>query len=310
MMYLPRVKSLIKTIPGARKVYSLVQAIKHSENPFMRYVPPGHYYSPIPNLDYVRKHCRDLFARDKTTCPGVRLNAETQIGVIRELSSYYNEMPFSEETQDGYRYYFNNSHFGHGSSIVLYSLMRHYRPHRIVEVGSGYSSAAMLDINERFFDNSIMFTFIEPYPKRLLSLLTENDKRQHTICVDIAQHVPPTVYTELSNNDILFIDSSHVAKVGSDVVYLLTDILPLLQRGVIIHIHDIYWPFEYPEEWVFSGRAWNEAYVVKAFLQYNSCFEILVFNSYLAIHHHSLMKQCLPLFVPDAGGSLWIRKTS
>jgi len=126
----------------------------------------------------------------------------------------------------------------------------------------------------------------------------------------MAQHVPRAIYTELKNNDILFIDSSHVAKVGSDVVFLLTDILPILHRGVIVHIHDIYWPFEYPEDWVLSGRAWNEAYLVKAFLQFNSSFEILLFNSYLTIHHQGIMKQLLPLFMPNGGSSLWIRKTS
>jgi predicted O-methyltransferase YrrM len=235
---------------------------------------------------------------------------QEQVGLIKDLMSYYNQMPFSEEKQDGYRYYFNNPFFGHGSSIILYSLMQHFHPQKIVEVGSGFSSAAMLDINDRFFDSSIQFTFIEPYPERLISLLTENDRERHHICVDIAQHVPHTIYTELKNNDILFIDSSHVAKVGSDVVFLLTEILPILKRGVIIHIHDIYWPFEYPEEWVISGRAWNEAYLVKAFLQFNSNFEVLLFNSYLATHHRDLMKQCLPLFLPDGGSSLWIRKTS
>jgi hypothetical protein len=179
-----------------------------------------------------------------------------------------------------------------------------------VEVGSGFSSAAMLDVNDRFFGGNILFTFVEPYPERLHSLLTERDTEKHHICVDIAQHVPYTVYTGLKHNDMLFIDSSHVAKVGSDVVFLLTEILPILQKGVIIHIHDIYWPFEYPEDWVLSGKAWNEAYLVKAFLQFNSSFEILLFNSYLAIHHKDLMKQCLPLFLPDGGSSLWIRKTS
>jgi predicted O-methyltransferase YrrM len=309
-MCLPTAKSLIKKIPGFSKAYSLLQHLKNYQNPFLKSAPPGHFYSPIPDIYYIKKNRENLFARDKTSCPGIELAVQEQIDLIKELASYYNQMPFSEEEQDGYRYYFNNPYIGHGSSIILYSLMRHFRPQKIVEVGSGFSSAAMLDVNDRFLDSSIQFTFIEPYPERLLSLLNENDRERHHIFADIAQHVPHTTYTELKNNDILFLDSSHVAKVGSDVVFLLTEILPILQRGVIIHIHDIYWPFEYPEDWVLSGKAWNEAYLVKAFLQFNSSFEILLFNSYLAIHHQDLMKKCLPLFLPDGGSSLWIRKTS
>lgn len=303
-------KSLIKKTPGLWKAYSLLQALKTSQNPFLTSAAPGHFYSPIPDIDYIQKHRENIFARDRTSCPGIELAIQEQIGLIRDLVPYYGQMPFSENKQDGFRYYFNNAYFGHGSAIILYSLMRHFQPQSIVEVGSGFSSAAMLDVNDRFFDGTIQFTFVEPYPERLLSLLTERDRARHHICVDIAQDVPKVVYTELKNNDILFIDSSHVAKIGSDVVFLLTEILPILPKGVIIHIHDIYWPFEYPEDWVLSGTAWNEAYLVKAFLQFNESFEILLFNSYLAIHHQDLMKQCLPLFLPDGGSSLWIRKTS
>lgn len=309
-MFLSRTKSLIKKIPGSSKTYSLLKTFSNFQNPYLKNHPPGHFYSPIPDLDYIQKHREVLFSRDKISCNGIDIAEQEQIGLIKDLTTYYNQMPFSEEKKDGYRYFFNNIFFGHGSSIILYSIMRYFRPNKIVEVGSGFSSAAMLDVNDRFFDSNILFTFIEPYPERLLSLMTEKDREKHHVFVDIAQHIPHTVYTELENNDVLFIDSSHVAKVGSDVVFLLTDILPILKRGVIIHIHDIYWPFEYPEDWVLSGTAWNEAYLVKAFLQFNSSFEILLFNSYLAIHHQYLMKKCLPLFLPNGGSSLWIRKTS
>ncbi len=309
-MRLPTVKSLIKKIPGVTKVYSSLRIHENPQDPFLTFAHPGHFYSPIPDLSYVQRHRGDLFVRDRTSIRGIDLAAQKQIDLVRDLSSYYSQMPFSEEKQDGYRYCFSNPFFGHGSSIILYSIMRHFRPQKIVEVGSGFSSAAMLDVNDRFLDGRIQFTFIEPYPERLLSLLTKNDRERHDVLVNVAQHVPRSTYTDLKTNDILFIDSSHVVKVGSDVVSLVTDILPILQEGVIIHIHDIYWPFEYPEDWVLSGIAWNEAYLVKAFLQFNSSFEILLFNSYLATHHQALMRQYLPLFLPHGGSSLWIRKTS
>jgi predicted O-methyltransferase YrrM len=308
--YLHKTKSLIRKMPVLWKASSFVQALENSQNPFLKSSDPGHFYSPIPDLGYIEKHRESLFARDKTSCAGIDLAVQKQTGLVRDLASYYGEMSFPDERQDGARYYFNNPYFGPGSSITLYSLMRHFRPQRIVEVGSGFSSAAMLDVNDRFFDGNIQCTFVEPYPERLFSLLTERDRKRHQVRVDIAQHVPVAVFAELERNDILFIDSSHVAKVGSDVVFLLTEILPILQNGVIIHIHDIYWPFEYPEDWVLSGRAWNEAYLVKAFLQFNNSFEILLFNSYLALHHQKLMGECLPRFLPDGGSSLWLRKTS
>jgi predicted O-methyltransferase YrrM len=288
----------------------LLRALRHSQDPFLRFAAPGHFYSPIPDTHYVQKHRDTLFARDRTSCPGIELGTQEQIALVNSMSSYYGDMPFSETKQEGLRYYFDNPYFGHGSSIVLYSLMRHFRPRRIVEVGSGFSSAAMLDVNDLFFGGDIPFTFIEPYPERLHSLLSDRDRERHRICADSVQQVPPAVFSELERNDILFIDSSHVAKVGSDVVFLLTEILPILHEGVIVHIHDIYWPFEYPEDWVLRGTAWNEAYLVKAFLQFSSSFGILLFDSYLALHHQDLMRECLPQFLPDGGSSLWLRRTS
>jgi hypothetical protein len=308
-MGLRSARSLVKRIPGVPQTYFLLRAVRHSQNPFLKYAPPGHFYSPIPDLDYTREHRGDLLSQARTFCPGVELAEQQQVDLIRELAAYYDEVPFSEKKQNGARYYFDNPYLGHGSSIVLYSMMRHFHPKRIVEVGSGFSSAAMLDVNDRFFDGGIRFTFVEPYPDRLLSLLSERDKQRHNICSDIVQNVSLDMFSELESNDILFIDSSHVAKVGSDVGYLLGEVLPILQKGVIVHIHDIYWPFEYPDNWVLEGKAWNEAYMVKSFLQFNSCFEILLFNSYLATHHQQLMRECLPLFLPDGGSGLWLRKT-
>jgi predicted O-methyltransferase YrrM len=308
-MGLRSVRSLFKRIPGVPQAYFVLQAVRHSQNPFLKSAPPGHFYSPIPDLDYTREHRGVLWPEAKTSLPGIELAEEGQVGLVRELAAYYGEVPFKEKKQDGARYYFDNPYLGHGSSIILYSMMRHFRPKRIVEVGSGFSSAAMLDVNDRFFEGGIRFTFVEPYPERLLSLLSERDKHRHRICKDIVQNVSPDMFAELETNDILFIDSSHVAKVGSDVGYLLGEVLPLLKKGVIVHIHDIYWPFEYPEDWVLSGKAWNEAYMVKAFLQFNTSFEILLFNSFLATHQQELMRECLPLFLPDGGSGLWLRKT-
>ena len=107
---------------------------------------------------------------------------------------------------------------------------------------------------------------------------------------------------------MLFIDSTHVAKVGSDVTTLFFDVLPTLKPGVLVHIHDVLWPFEYPRSWYLQGRSWNEAYLLRAFLQYNEEFEILLFNSFLGTHYAGDVAEILPLCAKNPGGSLWLRR--
>ena len=238
------------------------------------------------------------------------MHADAQRALVERFARFYDEMPFTAERSDGLRYAFNNSFFSYGDAITLYSMLRTFRPQRVIEVGSGHSSAVMLDTNDRFLSGSIRFTFIDPNPERLRSLLDEGDQLQHQVIVADVQTVPLDHFQSLEANDILLIDSSHVIKAGSDVGHLLSVVLPALQRGVIIHFHDIFWPFEYPEHWLQDGRAWNEAYALKAFLQFNAQFEILFFNSYLSVHHQDVLETNLPLFLRNPGGSLWLRKTN
>ena len=127
--------------------------------------------------------------------------------------------------------------------------------------------------------------------------------------MDAVQNVPLAAFEELGDNDILFIDSSHVCKAGSDVNFLVFNVLPALAPGVVVHFHDIGWPFEYPLQWIADGRAWNEAYLLRAFLQYNRSFEILVFNSYAYRTFRSFFEKRMPLYLERPGGSLWLRKT-
>jgi hypothetical protein len=110
------------------------------------------------------------------------------------------------------------------------------------------------------------------------------------------------------SNDVLFIDSSHVTKIGSDVNYLFFEILPRLRPGVLVHIHDVMWPFNYPLEWIIEGRSWNKAYIVRAFLQYNEAFDILLFNSYLGHTYRKMLTEQMPKFLENTGGSIWLGK--
>lgn len=172
---------------------------------------------------------------------GINLNVDAQISLINELKKYYCDIPFSSLKSSNRRYYFENDLYSYTDAIILYSFIRHFKPKRIIEAGSGFTSALMLDINNIFLkDNSLELTFIEPYPDRLYSLITEEDKNNTNIIVDKIQSVNVSFFDELAENDILFIDSTHVSKTGSDVNYILFEILPRLKPGVFIHFHDVF----------------------------------------------------------------------
>jgi predicted O-methyltransferase YrrM len=293
------VKNVINKLPYVKALHEISINSKF---------PPGHYYSPVISVIDIKKREFEIWKNaKKEEIEGVQLRTEEQIKLIQQFAKFYKEIPFKAEKQNTVRYYFENAFYSYTDGIVLYSMIRHYEPKRIIEIGSGFSSAVMLDTNQFFFNNKIDLTFIDPYPERLYSLMTETDKKQATVIETDVQFIPLAVFRELKAGDILFVDSTHVTKTGSDVNYILFEILPLLESGVLIHFHDIFHPFEYPKEWVFSGISWNEAYILKAFLMYNDQFEIKLFSEYLHQHHKDSFKD-LPLSYNNTGGNLWIQK--
>jgi predicted O-methyltransferase YrrM len=303
----------LKTVCRERKT---IQSLLESDNyQFLIFAQPGHFYSPIPDIKEIELQSEIIFDRSVKKVPGIHINEEAQLGLTKKFIAFYNEIPFSDNKNMENRYYFENAYFSYGDAVILYSIIRFFKPRKIIEIGSGFSSAAMLDINERFFDGKIEFTFIEPHPDRLFSLLRAKDKELCSIEKKPVQQVKPEIFLDLKENDILFIDSSHVAKTYSDVLHILFKILPFLKAGVLVHFHDILWPFEYPKIWLDRGRAWNEAYIVRAFLQYNTSFEILYFSSFMEIHYASFLRNNIPLAlkipsseVTPGNTSLWIRK--
>ena len=302
--------NILNKLPYIRGLYlqnkKMLQAKLELEQKL--FYPPGHYYSTIVDVYLIKKYELNIWKKPaENSIEGIDLNAEQQIGLMGELSNYYAEMPFIAKKQNELRYYFENDFFCHSDGILLYSLIRHFKPKRIIEIGSGFSSAVMLDTNELFFNNEIDLTFIEPFPERLYSAIKENDKKSTTIIVSEVQQVSLERFEELNAGDILFIDSSHVVKTGSDVCFILFEILPKLKSGVIIHFHDIFYPFEYLREWVLEGRNWNEDYFLKAFLMYNNEFKIMLFPDYLhKLYENSFIQ--MPLCYENTGGSLWITK--
>jgi len=272
------------------------------------FVPPGHFYSPIPSLDEVKAQEAKLFGNCPAVIPGIDLRESEQLALLGELAEFYGEMPFQPTRQAHLRYYFENPAYSYSDAICLYSMIRRVKPGKIMEIGSGFSSCVMLDTNELFFQGNISTTFIEPYPELLYSLVKEEDKPSLRVIPKKLQEVDVAEFDALQANDILFIDSTHVSKINSDVNTIFFELFPRLPSGCYVHIHDIFYPFEYPKEWLYEGKAWNEAYMLRAFLQYNREFPIILMNTYLEHFHESFFQEYMPLCLVNRGGSIWLRK--
>jgi hypothetical protein len=173
-------------------------------------------------------------------------------------------------------------------------------------VGSGWTTAVALDTNDRWLDGHLRLTCIEPYPDDLNRLLRPGDEIE--IIASRVQDVDVARFSELEAGDLLFIDCSHVVKIGSDAHHLITRVLPSLASGVYIHIHDILWGFEYPRDWVEEGRAWSEAYLLHAFLLCNQEFEIVLFHDWLTMQREEAMVRAVPALAPGAGSGFWLRR--
>ncbi len=229
--------------------------------------------------------------------------------MIERLSKHYESLPFRSEEYPGQVYYYENPAFSYGDAIILGSMMLEFRPKRVVEIGSGFSSCAMIDINEQRLDGKAELTFVDPYPQTLLDRLPEGSPYKKQVIAEPVQAQPLHLFRELSENDILFVDSTHVSKMGSDVNFLVFNVFPLLKPGVLIHIHDIPYPFEYPPEWIIQeNRSWNEAYLLRAFLQFNNSFEIIFYNHFAKRKCEVELRRLLPRFFLNGGASIWLRR--
>jgi hypothetical protein len=270
---------------------------------FLKGAIKGHFYSPVPSLRDLRARRSSIFGCiPREIHAGLDLREDEQLQLATELvDRFYSEQPFSDE-------FLSAGQFTWCDAITLYSMIRHAAPNRVVEIGSGRSSLVTLETNKRFFQESIECTLIEPYPSTEVRRAVDQYRNVRLIERQV-QDVPLETFTQLETADILFIDSSHVSKVGSDVNHIFFEILPRLTAGVRVHFHDIFYPFEYPENWIFrEGRAWNEAYLLRAFLQFNPSYFIVLWMNYLIQFHRKFFQDCAPLLLNDPGGSIWIQK--
>jgi hypothetical protein len=273
--------------------------------PFLTWVEPGHFYSPVPDLVDIEAQADRIFAR-RRDLPGIRIREREQLALFSDLARLARDVPLPGAPGGRFRLDEENVNFGIGDALVLQSMLRHLRPRRYLEVGSGWTTALALDTNERYLGGSMAITAVEPHPELLRTLVRGSDRLE--VVESPAQSVPVATFGALGDGDVLFIDCSHVLKTGSDVQFLYTDVLPALGEGVYVHLHDMFWPFEYLRHWVEEGRAWNELYLVHAFLAFNEAFEIVLFNSWLAAEHPGVIERELPAMAANPGGSLWLRR--
>lgn len=275
---------------------------------FQRFVPHGHFYSPLANEEdenaYISHYPKDVD-------DSINLNIKNQKKLCKQLKEFYCADLFAQTKEElseigNTRFYYANKFFSYGDAATLSMFIRKFRPKKIMEVGCGFSSAMILDTIDMFFEKKdIELTFIEPEPQRRLLKLV--DKKSINLVESNLQDVEPSmIYENLSEGDLLFVDSSHVFKYNSDVMLLFNEILPKLKKGVYVHFHDIVYPFSYPKGWIKEGRFWNEAFFLKQFLAYNDTWEITFWPSML--YSKKIIQNYFPIFDKGVGGSIYLRR--
>jgi len=275
------------------------------------HVVPNHFYQPIPDARYLD----DRLWETPSALVGVDIDEQSQIALLSRFSDTYKheyeQFPTSK-TSRPHEYFVNNGGFESVDGEILYCIIRHFKPKRIIEIGSGnstYLSASAIQKNkEEDPEYTCEFTAIEPYPNKVLQKGFPN---LSNLIKEPVQKVPLSVFKGLNENDILFIDSSHVLKTGSDVQYEYNEILPRLNKGVFIHVHDIFLPLEYPEKWIRQHRLfWTEQYLLQAFLSYNSAFKVIWAGHYMHWKHPGLLEKAFGTYSREKiqPGSFWMKK--
>lgn len=287
--------------------FDAVMASDERKNYAKLFAVPGSWQSPIVNPNELHGYVQGL-PNAGPQISGITIDREAMVDTWQRLLPILSTFPFPQTETPGFRYYSDNYFFSFGDGLMLHAMIRDRKPKRIIEIGSGFSSACTADTVDRYLDGECELTFVEPHPERLLGLLGARAQRSRIFNVPV-QAVPPPLFDELEAGDILFIDSSHVFRTASDVCVELFEILPRLKPGVMVHIHDIFWPFEYPKDWIIDqNRSYNEAYAVRAFLSGNPHWNVVFFNDYFVKFEGTRIRQTFPNITDGFGGSIWLER--
>ena len=271
-----------------------------------------HFYQPIPDIEDLER--RNVWERI-SELPGISFIPQKYLKLMKRFGEKYSvecKWP-NEPTKNPSDFYLNNNCFSYGCASSLHCMIREYKPRRIIEVGSGHSSKIIREaIEKNKSENGIKvdYKIIDPY----FSLEEKAFSSDTSIIRKKVENVKPDIFKSLKENDILFIDSSHVCKIGSDVNYEILEILPNLNKGVIVHFHDVSLPYEYSKTYATNPAFrmfWTEAYLLQAFLAHNDYFEILLPMTYLQRDHEEEYRKVFPFSRETqnfGSGSFWIRR--
>jgi predicted O-methyltransferase YrrM len=244
------------------------------ETALREFTPRGHYHSPLPDITQAAAFAAQAARRPATEgLPALPIDTSLQSSWLDRLAAAAPAFDWQAEAKSDRRFFLGQDWFNAADALALVAAIIAFQPRRIVEIGSGFSSALMLDARDKGLASPAL-TFIDPNPARLHRLLKPGDEAQATLVAKRVQDAEFEIFEALESGDVLFVDSSHVARAGSDLNHIVFEILPRLRAGVVVHFHDIFWPFEYPPAWIEAGTAWNEAYLLRAFLMFNSDFRI------------------------------------
>ena len=265
------------------------------------HIRPVHYYEPLPDFRTITKETINR----RRAFPALDFNWSEQLSVLQSLTKYRAEL---DQLYQSRAFNFENGFFGGFDAAAYYGLIRELKPRRVIEVGGGYSTqiAARALARNHSEGNSNTLKVIEPFPEpRLTDSIAQMD-----VVAKPVQEVEVEFFSSLEANDILFIDSSHTVKFGSDVCYLVLEILPALKPGVWVHIHDIFFPNDYPAEWLLEQRlALNEQYLVEAFLSHNNSFSIRLSNHWMCVDHSTETMPLRPKGITDLNASsFWFQR--
>lgn len=257
------------------------------------HVVPDHYYYPIPST----RDLDDALFERKSECVGLDWNVATQ---THYLNNVFPQFALEKEFK-------KNPGLSLVDAAILHSMIRHRKPQKMIEIGSGHSTqiAANACLMNEEEGAPCELIVIDPYPRLRLEDrfpgLTELRK----------QKVQSISVKEFEDCDLLFVDSSHVVMIGSDVNYVQLEIMPRVKRGCLIHFHDILLPGEYWKDWVREHHLfWSEQYLLWAFLLFNDTFEIIWASRYMHLRDSGSIKAVFPYFEPEQHHitSFWIRR--
>ena len=264
-----------------------------------------HYYRPVFDVHSLPDNLWNI----KDPLCGINFNEDGQISLLKQFS-YQDELMLVpiDRSEEYLGFYHRNHSFENADAEMLYNMVRYHKPRKVIEIGSGYSTRMMklaLDKNKDE-GRSSKHVCIEPYEMPWLEQLGVDDVVREKV-----EDVDPHIFDQLEAGDILFIDSSHVLRTAGDVFVEYLHILPSLKPGVLVHIHDIFLPYEYPKSWIVNERRfWTEQYILQAFLVCNPDFEILSAVHWLSRDHSELLAVVCPAYrkLGGAPGSFWIRR--